>query len=252
MEVFKDYAYYYNIFYKDKDYKAESLQVDSLLRKYGRNVSKIINYGCGTGCHDFELSKIGYQCSGIDLSSLMIEIAKKNVRDMGIDIDFSVADIRRYEPKDKYDAVISLFHVISYQNSNQDIMETFHTARRALDRGGIFLFDVWYGPGVLSDKPEVRVKEVEDTQNRFVRIARPIMHNKENIVDVCYEVFVIDKNTGYTKIINETHHMRYFFRPELEFYLKEVGFELVDNIDCRTLKKTNYDSWTSYFIARAV
>lgn len=204
MEVFKDYTYYYNIFYWDKDYREESLQVDNLLKRYGNDISKIINYGCGTGRHDFELSQIGYQCTGIDMSSLMIEMARKNVSDMGVNIDFEVADIRSYKPHKKYDAVISLFHVISYQNSNQDVLETFQAARRALDKGGIFLFDVWYGPGVLSDKPVVRVKEIEDAQNRFVRIARPIMHNKENIVDVCYEVFVIDKTTG-----NEKQLMRY-------------------------------------------
>lgn len=252
MEVFQDYAYYYNAFYRDKDYCAEALQIDSLLRRYGKEITKIINYGCGTGRHDLELTKLGYQCMGIDMSSLMVEIAQKNAKEAGTDIDFSVADIRKYEPKEKYDAVISLFHVMSYQNSNQDIMAAFHSARRALEPNGIFLFDVWYGPGVLSDQPVMRVKEVQDDNYRLVRIARPIMHDKESVVDVCYEVFVIDKKKGGTKTIHEVHNMRYFFRPELEFYLQQAGFELIDNLDCRTLGETNYDSWTSYFIARAV
>lgn len=252
MEAFKDYAYYYNAFYRDKDYEKEARQVDSLLRRYGTNISKIINYGCGTGRHDLELSKLGYCCAGIDMSTLMVEIAQKNVQDKGVSIDFSVADIRGYEPQDKYDAVISLFHVMSYQNSNEDILSAFRSARAALDRGGLFLFDVWYGPGVLSDKPVVRVKEIEDQQNRLVRIAKPVMHDKENVVDVCYEVFVADKETGITKTINEVHNMRYFFRPEMEMYLQQTGFELITNVDGHTLEETSFDSWTSYFIAKAV
>lgn len=56
MEVFQDYAYYYNSFYKDKDYEFESKQVDSLLNLYGKGTKKIINFGCGTGRHDIELS----------------------------------------------------------------------------------------------------------------------------------------------------------------------------------------------------
>ncbi|MCX4353393.1 MAG: class I SAM-dependent methyltransferase [Lachnospiraceae bacterium] len=252
MEVFNDYAYYYNAFYQDKDYAAESRQVDTLLKRYGNGVKKIINYGCGTGRHDIELSRIGYDCTGIDMSSFMIEIAWENAGNAGAEISFSVADIRTYEPQEKYDAVISLFHVMSYQNSNEDIMAAFQSARKALKAGGIFLFDAWYGPGVLSDKPAVRVKEIEDKKNKLVRIARPAMHEKSNVVDVCYEVLVIDKASGYTKTINEVHHMRYFFRPELEFYLNEVGFELVDNLDCKTLDETGYASWTSYFVAKAV
>lgn len=252
MEVFQDYANYYNAFYQDKDYMAESRQVDTLLKRYGSSIGKIINYGCGTGRHDIELAKIGYQCTGIDVSSLMIDIAKDNSEKEKKKIDFFVADIRNFQPKEQYDAVISLFHVMSYQNKNQDILSAFQSARRALNPGGLFLFDIWYGPGVLSDKPSLRVKEIEDENNKLIRIARPLLHDKENVVDVCYEVLVIDKETGSTKMIEEVHNMRYFFRPELEFLLKEAGFELLDNLDCQTLDETDYHSWTSYFIARAV
>jgi SAM-dependent methyltransferase len=252
MEVFKDYAYYYNAFYKDKDYQSEAAQVDSLLKKYGNNIHEIINFGCGTGRHDIELAKMGYQCTGIDLSPLMIEIAQKNVKNSGSNIEFSVADIRDYKTTCKYDAVISLFHVMSYQNTNQDILSAFRSARNVLNKDGIFLFDAWYGPGVLTDKPCVRVKEVEDDKNRLIRVARPVMHDKENIVDVNYEVLVIDKSTGKTQVINEVHNMRYFFRPELGYLLNESGFELIDNLDCNSLRETNYDSWTSYFVAKAV
>lgn len=252
MEVFQDYAYYYNAFYREKNYAAEAGKVDELLKKYGGNINKIINYGCGTGRHDIELAKMGYQCTGIDMSSLMLDIARHNVKIENIDIDFSVADIRNYKPTEKYDAVISLFHVMSYQNTNEDILKAFQAARKALDKDGLFLFDVWYGSGVLSDKPAVRVKEVEDDKYKLVRIARPVMHDRDNVVDVCYEVLIIDKESNETKTINEIHSMRYFFRPELEFYLKETGFELIDNLDCVTLGETDFDSWTSYFVARAI
>jgi len=52
MDTFKDYAYYYNSFYKDKDYQKEARQVDGLLQEYGKGINKIINFGCGTGKHD--------------------------------------------------------------------------------------------------------------------------------------------------------------------------------------------------------
>lgn len=252
METFQDYAYYYNAFYKAKDYAKEARQIDEILKKYGKNIHSVINYGCGTGKHDIELSRIGYSCTGIDLSETMIEVAKQNSKKEQKKINFSVADIRKFEPEKKYDAVISLFHVMSYQNSNEDIVAAFQSARKALEKDNLFLFDLWYGPGVLTDPPVVRVKEVEDDQYRLVRIARPVMYDKRNVVDVCYEVLVINKKTNITKTIKEVHSMRYFFRPELEILLKQAGFELVTNIDCNTLEETDYNSWTSYFIAKAI
>ncbi len=250
MEVFKDYAYYYNAFYQDKDYGGEAKQIDSLLNKYGRDIRTIINFGCGTGKHDIEFSKLGYQCTGIDMSKLMIDIARENVNRENLNVDFSVADIRSFFPQRKYDAVISLFHVVSYQNNNQDVIANFSTAQKALNKGGIFLFDVWYGPGVLSDKPSVRVKEIEDEKNKLIRIARPVMHDKENVVDVNYEVLVIDKETSKVQIINETHNMRYFFKPEIQLMLEQAGFEMMSCLDSKTLMETDFQSWTAYFIAK--
>lgn len=252
MEVFKDYAYYYNAFNGDKDYKREAEQVDYLFKKYENKVLKIIDFGCGTGKHDVELEKLGYSCTGIDISSSMIDIAKDILKQENGKVSFFVDDIRTFETKEKFDAVISLFHVISYQITNQDIISTFMAARRILDVGGLFIFDVWYGPGVLSDKPCVRVKEIENDKDKLIRIARPIMYDKKNVVDVSYEIIIINKNTGLTKIIRENHIMRYFFTPELDFLLNKSGFELIDNIDSKTFEKTNYNTWTSHFVAKAI
>lgn len=252
MEVFGDYAYYYNAFYHDKDYKQEAETIHGLLTKYGSNIRELINFGCGTGRHDIELTKLGYRCQGIDISSMMVDIAKKNSLQKNMDIDFSVHDIRSFQAGSPKDAVLSLFHVLCYQLGNLDIINAFESARASLKTGGLFLFEVWYGPGVLSDKPAVRVKEVEDEKNKLIRIARPVMHDKQNMVDICYEILVINKETCVVRQINEVHHMRYFFRPELEWLLSQTGFELVDNIDCHSLGDTDYNSWTSYFIAKAL
>lgn len=43
METFQDYAYYYNAFYKDKDYAKEARQIDEILKKYGKNIHSVIN-----------------------------------------------------------------------------------------------------------------------------------------------------------------------------------------------------------------
>lgn len=252
MAIFQDYAGYYNEFNKDKDYKSEADVVDALLNKYGSQIKRIINFGCGTGKHDIEHARLGYKCTGIDASTGMIDQARKNAENCNYEIDFQIANITAYETESKYDAVISLFHVISYQAKNEQVLSTFKTARSLIEKGGIFIFDVWYGPGVLTDKPSVRVKEVDNSENKLIRIAKPSMCDKENLVNVSYDILVIDKDTNKINTISELHTMRYFFRPELEMFLSMAGFELIDNIDCTSLKDTDYNSWTSYFIARAV
>lgn len=253
MEKFQDYAYYYNAFYKDKNYKKEAENVEKLFKNQNSGEqNSILNLGCGTGRHDIEFAKMGYSVTGIDLSSQMIEVAKSNNYHGQYNIEYEVADIRDYDAKKSYDVVTALFHVMSYQNSNKDVMDAFRTASKAIRENGIFVFDLWYGPGVLSDKPTVRFKVVEDTDYILYRIADPMMHVEENVVDVNYKVFVIEKKTGYTRVIEEVHKMRYFFVPELEVYLQNAGFELLECLDGNTLKKTDFNSWTAICVARKI
>ncbi len=252
MPQFVDYAYYYNAFYKDKDYAKEARDVDLILKEYGDNVKDILVFGCGTGNHDEEFINLGYRCHGIDMSSGMINEARKKAEAKHLDIEYEVADIRNYEPRRKYDAVISLFHVMSYQTGNDDIKSAFRSARAALSKGGLLLFDAWYGPGVLTEPPEVRIKEVEDANNRLVRLCRPVIYDKKNTVDVNYEILVLDNESKSVSSIKETHRMRYFFYPEMEEYLCEEGFKLIKNMDCGALGETSFSSWTCYFVAEAI
>lgn len=249
MEVFEDYAYYYNLIYHDKNYRSEAETVKELLRNHRVSKGCILNIGCGTGRHDFELNKLGYSLHGIDLSEEMIDIAKKNY--LATDnLSFAVADARDYISDAQYDAVISLFHVMSYQTENSDVHGFLKTASSALLKEGILLFDAWYGPGVLSERPETRMKKVEDDKITVIRFANPVMHFNQNIVDVNYDVIVTDKDTSISKEIKEKHRMRYFFLPEMKSYLEQSGFALLECLDCNTLKEPNDNSWTVFFIAK--
>lgn len=246
--VFHDYAHIYDAIYKDKDYMSEAKDADSLLGRYGKNVRSLLIIGCGTGRHDSCFCLMGYDVHGIDLSPDMIEVARHS----NPDITYEVADARTYEPGRKFDAVISLFHVMSYQNSSDDICNAFRTARKALRSGGVFLFDVWNGVGVLSDPPVVRVKEVDMDGCHIIRIANPEIHYDKNIVDVNYKIIIIDKETCLCRTIEESHHMRYFFEQELSFYLECEGFKKQTYVDCKTLRETDASSWTAYIVAEAV
>lgn len=75
------------------------------------------------------------------------------------------------------------------------------------------------------------------------------MHDRINTVDVFYEVLSIDEETNVIKTIRAAHNMRYFFRPEMEFYLREAGFynlswllEYMKKVMVKNMKK--YHCWT--------
>ena len=76
MNIFKSYAKYYDLFYKDKDYKTEADYVDYLVQKNSTSVGKeMLIIGCGTGMHDRFFTEKGYALDAFDLSEEMLEVA---------------------------------------------------------------------------------------------------------------------------------------------------------------------------------
>jgi SAM-dependent methyltransferase len=224
MGHFGNYSQYYDLLYKNKDYKAEADYVVSLLRQYSPiPVKSILDIGCGTGAHDVFLNKAGLEITGLDLSENMISIAKANYGNIK-NLSFVAGDSKSFNLSSKFDAVISLFHVVSYNTKNEELLSTFKNVHAHLKEQGIFVFDFWYGPGVLQDLPSDREKVMEDDKIHILRKTRSVTHFHENVVDVNFNVVVNSKEGHPSYILNELHKVRYFFYPELQHFLKEAGF----------------------------
>lgn len=249
MSTFEAYARYYDLLYKDKNYGAEAAFIHSLIRKYSPGVKTLLDLGCGTGRHDFFLSTMGCLITGVDRSAEMIGRAKNATG--ASEIDFIQADIRTIRLNRTFDAVISLFHVMSYQTTQEDIRSACGAARAHITAGGLFIFDFWYGPAVLTDPPAVRVKRLEDEHIAVTRIAEPVLYPNRNVVDVKYQICIRDKKLGTVEEIRETHSMRYFFMPEIELLLNESGFEMLESGEWMTGKEPGSSTWSVYVVGRA-
>lgn len=250
--AFGVYARYYDLLYKDKDNRSEIDFIIKLLQRYSKGVKSILDLGCGTGRHDFLLSDAGYNVTGIDMSEEMLasahESQKKRIGSK-ISVEFLQGDIRTVKLDKLFDAVFSLFHVMSYQTSNDDLLAAFRTAKRHISNKGIFIFDCWYGPAVLTTKPEVRIKRMEDSSIQVTRIAEPVIHPNSNLVDVNYTILIKDKKTLALEELHEMHRMRYLFLPEIELLLSSVGFTLIGSCGWMEEKEPGVDTWGAVFIA---
>ena len=220
MNVFGEtYAKYYNLLYKDKNYLEEYTYIREILNKHGANGKNILDIGCGTGKHLNFFKKDGFFVSGVDMSENMITEAKRYLQQ---EENLICAKASEFQFDKRFDAIVSLFHVMSYQTENSELEKVFLNVSEHLTEGGLFIFDFWYGPAVLSDPPVVRVKRLEDDDTQITRITEPVMRFNENIVDVNFEVIIEDKKTHISERINETHNMRYLFLPEIIYLAKKT------------------------------
>jgi len=251
MSQFGDlYSQYYDLLYSDKDYGKEVEYIDNLIKENSNNIQTILDMGCGTGKHAELLCDKGYSIHGIDLSEDMLKIAETRRKDKEEKLSFSHSNIQELNLYKKFDVVVSLFHVMSYQNSNEELIKAFEVAKNHLEDDGVFIFDFWYGPAVLTDLPTTRVKRLENENIKVTRLAEPVLHAQENIVDVNYDVFIEDKKTKEIVEKKELHKMRYFFDTELELICEEVGFSVEKKYKWMSDKNPNFNSWNVVWIIR--
>ncbi|PYV67080.1 MAG: SAM-dependent methyltransferase [Acidobacteria bacterium] len=254
MSIFEGYSKYYDLLYGDKKYSAEAAFVLELVRRHRPNASCLLELGCGSGGHALLLAQSGINVCGVDRSPWMVEMARCKLETIPGDIrqrlTFLQGDLRHIRLEKRFDAVIALFHVMSYQVTNTDVADAFRVAREHLNPSGVFLFDCWYGPGVLSDPPAVRVKRWNDHVRRITRISEPVMHASQNVVDVNYTLVICDHDGNNLEELKETHRMRYFFVPELEMFASQAGLRIIESREWMAGKEPDFSSWNACFVAQ--
>jgi len=251
MKVFDQYARYYDLLYRDKDYRGETDFVISLLQDYAPRANDIFEMGCGTGIHAQMLVEAGYSVRGIDFSETMLATAIARRESLSADmhnrLNFSIGDVRTYRAGRTFDVVLSLFHVFSYQSTNADLEAAFATAASHLKAGGVFIFDYWYGPAVFAQRPETRIKRLRDGDISILRIAESQMDDLKNLVEVSYETIVKAADEFQ---IRESHRMRYLFVPEIDLLASIHGFEPVSHREWLGTALPSATSWSAFSVLR--
>jgi SAM-dependent methyltransferase len=255
MSIFEAYANYYDLMYSDKDYGSESKFVHNILQQHAPGATSILDFGCGTGSHALRFAEMGYATQGVDLSGPMISVARRRQEQLTCEIrqrlNFIQGDIRSSRLDARYDAVVCLFHVLSYQITDRDVKMALDTVAHHISSRGVCLFDFWYGPAVLSSPPAVRLKRLQDGSLSMLRISEPTLRPNENVVDVDYLFFVQEKATGHVaREFRESHRLRYFFMPELLSLLEGAGLVSLQWGEWLTGNTPAANTWSVYILAK--
>ena len=84
-------------------------EVDFLIELLAlRAGARILDIGCGVGRHSNELARRGFRPTGVDVSAGLIDVARRAAEAESLPATFLVADARRLEFNDEFDAAICL------------------------------------------------------------------------------------------------------------------------------------------------
>lgn len=134
-----DYLYFYSDSLTDERSDRDVSSLINLLDLHPP--MKILDLACGFGRHANRLAALEYSVTGIDQSDDFLDIARKHASEMGVDVNYLRADMRRIEIVEEFDSVIMMFTTFGYF-SDDDNFRVLKNIARALKPGGTLGFDI--------------------------------------------------------------------------------------------------------------
>lgn len=252
------YAAHYDQVYAGKAYLDECHLLESAFERYGNGaVESILDLGCGTGTHAWELAHRGYRVTGVDRSQEMLEQArqKQHRQTNGTEHprpEFVHGDARHLDLGKTFDAALMMFVVLGYQLENEDVLAAFQSVRRHLEPGGLFICDVWYGPAVLTHRPTTQVKQFDVPEGKLIRISSTRLDTARQTATVEIQTKTLGAPLESAEM-TEIHEVRYFFPRELAFFLASAQLQLVSLTAFPDLdRQPDEDTWNALAVCRAV
>jgi len=130
-------------------------ELQPIFDKFNIHSGKALDIGCGEGDKSCYLSSIGFEVTGIDISSNAIKTAKRRCKN----VDFLEHDIRDISSlgNNKYDLVLDL--LTSHFLINKDKKDFIQGCYKILKPNGYYILDT-YTSGVNIATPESEVEKL--------------------------------------------------------------------------------------------
>lgn len=207
--IYHDLADYYDDLVKDEE--ATMRWADLTESVLGRQRTKILELACGSAEISLELSLRGYSVLATDLSQDMLNKAK--AKNKAENLRFEPLNMISFDLNERFDAVLCYCDSINYLSDLSEVKSMFHSVRKHLNEGGIFIFDM-HTPDRLQEFNEEFIEEgmIDDVPYQWTIVTQD---------DQIHHHFAFWKDG---KVMQEFHVQHVFDLDEVLKLLHEEGF----------------------------
>lgn len=251
-EVFGEkLAEIYDILYSDKPYAKEVDFIESLIQKYnmGGKVKKVLDIGCGTGSHAYELVLRGYDVAGIDPSPHMIKKAIERRDSAGISEDNLKFFVTLAEEMSlpvlpgTFDVAIAMFNVMGYVNLCKVIKNVY----RYLRFGGLFIFDFWnYTASGCAETKTYKKRSIGE----ITVVREGLIEKRAGYFEIKYKFKVIRERSGEEEEFEELHKVDLLSEDKIRRCIRNKNmFQVVDlGAFMKPEIKVSKEVWDAYAV----
>ena len=244
MGAYEALAASYDRLTNDVDYEATVNFYEEILRQEGLKPRTAVDLACGTGSVAAILARRGLRVTAVDMSEEMLTVAQQKTAEMENPPRFLCQPLQRLWLDRGVDLAVCALDSLDYITNPADCAEAIRRIYKALNPGGIFIFDVNTPEKLRAMDGQVFLDEDDDVYC----VWRGEFDEASNIFSYGMDLF--QRRGGLWQRSFEEHREYAYSREQLTEYLRAAGFTHIGVYADRLFEAPREGEQRIYFKAR--
>lgn len=228
MGAYEALAVSYDRLTNDVDYEAAVRFYLEILEREGVHPRTAVDLACGTGSVTVLLAKHGLDVVGVDMSEEMLTVAQQKAWDLSPMPRFVCQKLQELQLPRGVDLAVCALDSLDYVTDPGDCAEAIRRVYKALNPGGVFIFDVNTPEKLRAMDGQVFIDEDDDVYC----VWRGEFDEGTNICSYGMDLF--QREGSHWRRSFEEHREYAYSAGQLREYLKAAGFTHIAVFgDCR-------------------
>lgn len=244
MDAYHALAVSYDRLTNDVDYRSTVDFYFEILKRENFLPRTALDLACGTGSVTALLARRGLKVTGVDLSEEMLTVAQQKTSELENMPVYACMPLQELSVPRGVDLAVCALDSLDYITDPDDCKEAIRRVYKALNPGGIFIFDVNTPEKLRAMDGQVFLDEDDDVYC----VWRGEFDEQTNICSYGMDLFQRDGNVWERSF--EEHREYAYSREQLTHYLKEAGFTRIEVYADRAFIAPREGEQRIYFKAR--
>ena len=244
MDAYHALAASYDRLTNDVDYEATVEFYMQILQREGLRPRSVVDLACGTGSVTKLLAQKGYAVTGVDMSEEMLTEAFQKAQDMENPPRFVCQKLQELYLPRGVDMAVCALDSLDYITNPEDCAEAIRRTYKALNPGGIFIFDVNTPEKLRAMDDQIFLDEDDDVYC----VWRGEFDETTNICTYAMDLF--QWQGDFWQRSYEEHCEYAYSQQQLTDYLKAAGFTHIEVYADRKFEAPAAGEQRMYFKAR--
>ncbi len=244
MDAYHALAFSYDRLTNDVPYRQVVKFYYEILKREGVSARTAVDLACGTGSVAKILAQDGLSVTGVDMSEEMLTVAWDKCADMENPPRFVCQQLQQLRLPKAVDLAVCALDSLDYILDPKDCAQAICRVYKALNPGGIFIFDVNTPEKLKAMDRQIFLDEDEDVYC----VWRGEFNEQENICSYGMDLFQRQGNAWHRSF--EEHREYAYSMQQLIDFLKAAGFTSIEVYGDRVLEAPRPGEQRMYFKAR--